>query len=418
MPSGAEADGSYLAGGTAPARPRTVTAPRADSKLVQLEALRGVAAFIVVAWHFLWAFDPAKLGIVDGFDPSAAMLGSVSFASIDGPAAVTLFFVLSGFVLPLGFFRSGQTDIVMRAAAKRWLRLVGLVMLAVLLSWLLFHFGLYRHREAAELSQSDWLGTFGGSHPRDGFAPSLPDALLEGSLFAFLREPDMYDPVLWTMHHEFLGSFATFFLAVILCRARAAAALWMLAGAAVIVHFTDPYLIAFVSGTGLAWLASRFELRLSPGLALASIAGGIFLFGYLEPRGAYAAFAMLPDPGPMRFDRIAVHTLSGLAIILGLIGNRRLGRSMASAPFRLLGRLSFPVYLFHFPLLCSAACGLFVMLQPSMSHQGTLLLVAAVYAPLVIGVGWLFARVDDLWLHWVNRFSARLVAPRQGSHST
>ena len=57
----------------------------------------------------------------------------------------------------------------------------------MLLSWLLFHFGLYRHREAAELSQSDWLGTFGGSHPRDGFAPSLPGALLEGSLFAFLR---------------------------------------------------------------------------------------------------------------------------------------------------------------------------------------------------------------------------------------
>ena len=83
---------------------------RTDSKLVQLEALRGLAAFIVVAWHFLWAFDPARIGIVDGFDHSAAMLGSVSFASIDGPAAVTLFFVLSGFVLPLGFFRSEGVD--------------------------------------------------------------------------------------------------------------------------------------------------------------------------------------------------------------------------------------------------------------------------------------------------------------------
>ena len=100
---------------------------RAESKLVQLEALRGLAAFVVVAWHFLWAFDPARIGIVDGFDKSAGMLGSVSFASIDGPAAVTLFFVLSGFVLPLGFFRSGRTEIVVRAAAKRWLRLVGLV---------------------------------------------------------------------------------------------------------------------------------------------------------------------------------------------------------------------------------------------------------------------------------------------------
>lgn len=384
---------------------------RTESKLVQLEALRGLAAFIVVAWHFLWAFDPARIGIVDGFDPSSALLGSVSFASIDGPAAVTLFFVLSGFVLPLGFFRSGRTELVVRATAKRWLRLVCLVMLAVLLSWALFRCGLYRHREAAQLSQSTWLGTFGGSHPRASFTPSLPGALLEGSLFAFLREPDMYDPVLWTMHHEFIGSFVTFFLAMILWRARPAAAAWLLATAAIAVHFTDPYLFAFVAGTGLAWLMSRCDLHLSPSMAVACIAIGIFLFGYLEPRGSYAMFAALQDANPARFDRIAIHTASGVMIIIGLIGNDRLGRSLATPPFRLLGRLSFPVYLFHFPLLCSLACGLFVLLRPVVSLQVTLFLVAAVYTPLVVGVGYLFARVDDVWLRWVNQFAARLTRP-------
>ena len=384
---------------------------RTESKLVQLEALRGLAAFVVVAWHFFWAFDPARIGIVDGFDKSAGMLGSVSFASIDGPAAVTLFFVLSGFVLPLGFFRSGRTELVVRAAAKRWLRLLGLVLLAVLVSYLLFRFGLYRHREAAQLSQSAWLGTFGGTHPPQGFTPSLSGALLEGSLFAFLREPDMYNPMLWTMHHEFLGSFVTFFLAILIWRARVAAAIWFLAAAAVIVHFTDPWLFAFVTGTGLAWFMSRFDVHLPPVVALACIAAGVFLFGYLEPRGAYAGFAALRDPSPVRFDRIAIHTASGLLIILGLLGSSRLGGSLDSPPFRLLGRLSFPVYLFHFPLLCSVACGLFIPLRPTMSLQSTLLLVAAVYGPLVVGVGYLFARVDELWLQWVNRFAARLTGP-------
>ena len=84
---------------------------------------------------------------------------------------------------------------------------------------------------------------------------------------------------------------------------------------------------------------------------------------------------------------------------------------MATAPFRLLGRLSFPVYLFHFPLLCSLASGLFVLLRPSLSLHHTLLLVAAVYAPLVIGVGYLFACVDEAWLRWVNRFAAQLTRP-------
>jgi hypothetical protein len=50
-----------------------------------------------------------------------------------------------------GISVQARTELV-RATAKRWLRLVCLVMLAVLLSWLLFRCGLYRHREAATLS--------------------------------------------------------------------------------------------------------------------------------------------------------------------------------------------------------------------------------------------------------------------------
>jgi peptidoglycan/LPS O-acetylase OafA/YrhL len=300
---------------------------------------------------------------------------------------------------------------VVRATAKRWLRLVCLVMLAVLLSWLLFRCGLYRYREAAQLSQSNWLGTFGGSLKQPDFSPSLLGAVLEGSLFAFLHEPATYDPVLWTMRHEFFGSFVSFFLAVMLWRARPAAALWLLVTAAVVVHSADPFLFAFVAGTGLAWFMSRFELHLSPGLALACVAAGIFLFGYLEPRGSYTAFAALQDPGPTRFDRIAIHTASGMLIITGLLGNDRFARTFANPPFRLLGRLSFPVYLFHFPLLCSVASTLFVLLRPIGSLYETLLLVGAIYAPLVIAVGYAFARVDEAWLHWVNRFAARLTKP-------
>ena len=58
-------------------------------KLAQLEALRGVAAIIVVAWHFLWAFDPAALGTISGYDSAPTLVGSVALAPVDGPAAVT-----------------------------------------------------------------------------------------------------------------------------------------------------------------------------------------------------------------------------------------------------------------------------------------------------------------------------------------
>jgi peptidoglycan/LPS O-acetylase OafA/YrhL len=379
------------------------------SRLAQLEALRGIAALIVVAWHFLWAFEPARLGIAGGSDPSAALLGSIALAPVDGPAAVTLFFVLSGFVLPLSFFRSGRTEFVVRAAAKRWFRLVCLSLLAVLFSYLLFRFGLYRYREAANLTGSAWLGTFGGADARQAFQPSLLDALSEGSVLAFLREPDAYDPVLWTMHHEFLGSFVSYFLAIVLARARVPVAIWFLLGATVIVQFTDPWLVAFVAGTGLAWLTTRVDLRLPAVAAVGCIAIGVFLFGYLEPTGTYAPFATIHNSGSVRYDRIDTHTASGLCILLGLLGSARLGDILASPLFRELGRLSFPIYLFHFPLLCSVASGLFIALQATMPHAEALALVAIVYGGLVIAVAYVFASIDETWLAWVNLFAGKMI---------
>jgi hypothetical protein len=56
-------------------------------------------------------------------------------------------------------------------------------------------------------------------------------------------------------------------------------------------------------------------------------------------------------------------------------------------------------------------CALFVLLRPDTSYSTTLLLVAVVYGPLVVGVSYLFACVDDVWLRWVNRFAATLTRP-------
>src|ERR1700722_1765234 len=134
-------------------------------KFLQLEGLRGLAAAMVVAWHFVWAFAPSQLGSVAG-SPEQGLVGSPIAASIDGPAAVVLFFVLSGFVIPLRFFRSGQARTVVQAAAKRWPRLAGLSVLAVLFSYVLFRLGLFHYREAAIVTGSDWLCLYGGGDTR------------------------------------------------------------------------------------------------------------------------------------------------------------------------------------------------------------------------------------------------------------
>jgi peptidoglycan/LPS O-acetylase OafA/YrhL len=163
--------------GTAAVSSSPHTAAASGGKLAELDGLRGVAAVIVVAWHFAYAFLPERIGIVPPFDPEAGIVGSPAFALLDGPGAVMLFFVLSGHVLPLAYFRSGRTEVVLRAVAKRWFRLVGLALIAAVGSYLLFRFGLYHYREAAAVTQSNWLGSFGGGDVNGQLQPSLLGAV-------------------------------------------------------------------------------------------------------------------------------------------------------------------------------------------------------------------------------------------------
>jgi peptidoglycan/LPS O-acetylase OafA/YrhL len=147
----------------------------------------------------------------------------------------------------------------------------------------------------------------------------------------------------------------------------------------------------------------------------ACLALGLVLFGYLEPRGVYAWLGFLPDQSDWRYDRIWLHTLGGVLLIIGLLGSERAGRILASTAGRLLGRLSFAVYLFHFPLLCSLSCWLFVAARSSLPHGAALAVAAVGTVPALLAIGYAFARVDELWLAQVNRVARKvIVLPGRG----
>jgi peptidoglycan/LPS O-acetylase OafA/YrhL len=392
---------------------RPVGQASVPGKLAELDGLRGVAALIVVVWHFAFAFLPERIGIVPQFDPAAGLIGSPVFALIDGPAAVMLFFVLSGYVLPLGYFRSGRTDAVLRSVAKRWFRLVGLTVAAALTSYLLFRFRLYHYREAASITHSDWLRGFGGGDIGGRLQPSLADAILEGSVFAFLRNTDVYDPVLWTMRDELFGSLLTFGLGLLIWRCRVSVAVGVLVVAAAATQYVDPRLIAFVCGLALSWANARGTLAIPQRSAPACLLLGAVLFGYLEPRGLYAPAGILKEGSGWRYDQIWLHTIGAALLIAGILGSDGAGRLLASTAGRILGRLSFPVYLFHFPVLCSLSCWLFLTVRPVVPFEAALAVAALGTAPALFAVGYAFARLDEIWLAQVNRVAQRVIVARR-----
>lgn len=296
----------------------------------------------------------------------------------------------------------------MRAIVKRWFRLAGLTVAAAVGSYLLFKFGLYYYRDAARFTQSEWLRTFGGGD-KGQLQPSLLNAVLEGAVFAFLRDANVYDPVLWTMRDELFGSLMTFGLCMLLWRFRTWAGVVLLLGVAAATQYVDPRLVAFVAGLTLCWTNARGALSVHRWVAPICLLLGFFLFGYIEPRGLYAQFSFLNDHSAWRYDRIWLHTLGGVLLIVGLLRSEWVGRMLASAVGRLLGRLSFPIYLFHFPVLCSLSCWLFLAVRPALPHGAALAVAALGTAPALLAVSYAFARMDEIWLAQINRVARRVI---------
>lgn len=97
-----------------------------ENRVIELEAIRGWAALLVLVHHSLLAFAPTLHGLVDPGGHS--LFGTPLFALINGSTAVIVFFVLSGYVLTLAVRRAGTPTRITAVVLRRWPRLAGPVL--------------------------------------------------------------------------------------------------------------------------------------------------------------------------------------------------------------------------------------------------------------------------------------------------
>ena len=139
-----------------------------------LDGLRAIAAVLVVFFHY----------------------GGPDW--LQGWAGVQMFFVLSGFVLSELGQHSGLS--FPAQVIRRYLRLIGPMLMTSLLAWALLALGAYRNQEAATLVDSWWLGNW------YKFAPSFPGMIEETLYGVFVSGRSDYNCNLWTMRPELIGS--------------------------------------------------------------------------------------------------------------------------------------------------------------------------------------------------------------------
>lgn len=206
---------------------------------------------------------------------------------------------------------------------------------------------------------------------------------------------------MWTMRPELFGSYACFFLFALMGRWRyrfqlyiLLALLSVLAGWAWLAVFFAGMLLSDIDNTGnpLKELLSNFFEVLLPGrwIPVLLIVALLFLYGFLR----------------QDYNDILVAPVAVLVVTI-CMKTAVVARFFAGRLFTFLGKLSFSMYLLHFPLLYSFSCFFYLQLGwVSVSHVlitcslsiFLLILAAVVFRQLVDKPAILFSNQVARWI--------------------
>ncbi len=357
-------------------------------RLEYLDGLRGIAAVIVLMHHMVLSFYPqladGSQHYVHGDWPLAPVM-----LAWGGNLCVCIFFLLSGFVLVPATLHA--RSYLLTQFTRRLIRLVPPVLAASFLGYALWSLGLMCNAAVAPISNSGWLGQFFQG------APSLLELLWDAIRMPFVPTESRYDPVLWTMHVEYVGSFGIIAVYVLLHN-KPVRTLVLLAGLALTygTYYSD-----FIAGALLA----DYNLK-ERGMALPAFwrNGLIGLFAALFVLfGAYSWSAGTGTPWNWAdafvehfiADYTQAHMLAAVFLLPVLLWCRPL-QSLLSRKIPLaLGRQSFSIYLVHLPLLGSLASFAFLRLYPRTGFTLAFWLAAAILLAVTYAVALLFTRCID-----------------------
>jgi len=377
------------------------------SKLVPLEGLRGIAALIVMLGHMVRGLVPPDDGMWHGLHQFHRWL-------LNGGAAVTIFFVLSGFILCLPFAKDRSRLRVLTALLKRWPRLAGLTTIACLFSWGVIALSKDNYKQAAAITNNAWMASHFNA-PLQGQDISWMAALREGLYQVFLSGGSNFDSPLWTMRIELFGSFAVFLMAPILFGLKNWPMRLAVIGAVMVgggATFPLTYISDFLVGTILAMLFAENSMpKISNPAAVAMGLAGIYLFCFSagENHLIHAPIrAMLPSGETAHF----VWDVSAVLIVLSLLGNPFLCRLFSKRWAVWLGLLSFPMYLLHVPIMLSAGAISIVRAVGPFGETSAVLLAAAVTVSLTLVLALPLAWVDKVWTGALGRLAGGLMKRR------
>jgi peptidoglycan/LPS O-acetylase OafA/YrhL len=364
-------------------------------RIAYLESIRGLAALQVLLLHFLSAFAP---DLVFTPPPDAIVARAIHLSPLyflyDGYSAVYIFFVLSGYVLTRSFeHHLAQPSSQIMA---RLIRLGVPALAATLVAAAVMLMFDRPNVEAGALSGSAWFASQWQadlsilSVIRDGVLNALFLSYRGSPGVAFLPWQQLIEQSfvapLWTLSIEFYGSM----IVLVLCGfARRSRAWWwavVLLGAIFTVR--SAYICFFIGHLLATFRRAEWPAPARKLLPVFSIVLGVVLCVLAEVWQPLWLRSLCADPTyflfPGPFAPVQQKTFGAILVLIGII-DLEVARRFLSSPWLVrCSKLSFPLYLIHWPILFGPAAAFFLLLN------GIVGIELARVGAIVVGIGLAF----------------------------
>ncbi|WP_440495641.1 acyltransferase family protein [Serratia sarumanii] len=314
------------------------------------DGLRGTACIAVVLSHMVLTFFPFMHGGDTPHNSVEVFIFNSPFSFFySGTAAVYIFFTLSGVVLTASFERSVKKKHPLPSfVIKRYIRLMIPVLASCVFGYLVFS---NIHVDTSDVSS--WAARLGTEDY------NIYDSVINGVLRVFLSGGySKYNWVLWTMQIELFCSYLLIFTISTFSKLRFNNYIFIAISLYLASIFLDNSQIligasCFFFGAAIY----KSDKKINETLLILLFFVGIYLAGCHFTSNSYSFIFAFTERKSQAQE--LVYVLSGLIITTCVIKSINLSSFFSSSKLRVLGDISFSLYLIHLPVIYSVGIPLF-----------------------------------------------------------